>query len=495
MSKLLLTELFEKPDTEFLSHISDPQNARILFSGKFGMGKTTYINHFFDGKKNEFVKIHLFPVNYSIASNEDIIDLIRYDILMELIREGVDFEVKEIPLQDKLYGFSQANALEIVKRIIHCIPKTGKDISASIKGFQELYNSFLGYCEQISEDEGKEVLEFIEKIQKEKGSIYEQTIITRLICDKIKQLKESNRQVALIIDDLDRIDPDHIFRLFNVFAAQFDSTNGDSASNKFGFNKVIFVCDVENIRSIFKHKYGDETDFGGYIDKFYSKEVFVFDNIFDTRKVIYLILSKMYFSAIRNEVRSNSIIDQTEELLAIFLETALHLRIVTLRSLCKYLEEQIVIPINKPIILEMESTKEMNYSFLIACRIIKSILGNDSEALRILEKNQTNTKVPQNVYYLERVITIAFTPLFIYQNKMPPSFYSGASIKIDNKNVVKETQTSKVNLCELQNTQTLDFNINVLRVFFEGIMFVSELNKSNGKLVYNTSKDLTLNSN
>lgn len=78
---------------------------------------------------------------------------------------------------------------------------------------------------------------------------------------------------------------------------------------------------------------------------------------------------------------------------------------------------------------------------------------------------------------------------------MIPDFYSGASIKIDNKNVAKETQTSKVNLSELQNTQTLDFNINVLRVFFEGIMFVTELDKSNGKLVYNTSKDLAFNFN
>ena len=498
MNKTLLTELFEKPNAEFSKHISDPQNVRILFSGKFGIGKTTFINQYFAGKEDKYVKIHLYPVNYSIASNEDIIDLIKYDILIELINtKEVKFEKKEIPLGDKLYGFSQSNAIEIIRTIIGCIPKTGKDVASSIKEFQDLYKSFQQYCEQISGDEGKDALDFIEKIQNGKGSIYEQAIITRLISDKIEQLRKlkQNRQVVLVIDDLDRIDPDHIFRLFNVFAAQFDACAGDSSSNKFGFDKVMFVCDVENIRSIFKHKYGADTDFGGYIDKFYSKEVFVFDNIFDTRKVVNLILSKMSFSAIRNEVSSNSVVDQTEELLTIFLETALHLRIVTLRSLCKYLEEQIVIPMDKPIILDMENKKEMNYSFLIACRIIKSILGNDSEALRIIEKNQTNTKVPQNVYYLERVITFAFTPLFIYQHKMIPDFYSGASIKIDNKNVSKETQTSKVNLSELQNTQTLDFNINVLRVFFEGIMFVTELDKSNGKLVYNTSKDLAFNFN
>lgn len=496
MSKTLLTELFEKPNAEFSKHISDPQNVRILFSGKFGIGKTTFINQYFEGKEDEYVKIHLFPVNYSIASNEDIIDLIKYDILMELIREGATFFETEIPKEDLLYGFSETNALEIVKIFVNCIPKAGKDIASVIKELENLHKSFQKYCSEAIDDEGKTTLKFLEKVQNEKGSIYEQTAVTCLIKEKIDFLKQNGdtpKKIVLVIDDLDRIDPDHIFRLFNVFAAQFDSSEGDSYSNKFGFDRVVFVCDVENIRSIFKHKYGADTDFGGYIDKFFSKEVFGFDNIFDTRKVVNLILSKMSFSAIRNEVSSNSVVDQTEELLTIFIETALHLRIVTLRSLCKYLEEQIVIPKNKFIFFEMESKKEINYGFLIACRIIKSILGNELEALRILEKNQDNTKVPQNASYLERVITLAFTPLFIYQNKMIPDFYSGASIKIDNKNVTKETQTSKVNISGLQNPQTIEFNINVLRVFFEGILFIIELDKSNGKLVYNASKDLSFN--
>jgi hypothetical protein len=41
---------------------------------------------------------------------------------------------------------------------------------------------------------------------------------------------------------------------------------------------VIFVCDIDNIQSIFHHKYGLETDFNGYIDKFCSKAIFEFSN-------------------------------------------------------------------------------------------------------------------------------------------------------------------------------------------------------------------------
>ena len=67
MSKTLLNELFEKPNAEFSKHISDPQNIRILFSGKFGVGKTTFINQYFADKEDKYIKIHLYPVNYSIA--------------------------------------------------------------------------------------------------------------------------------------------------------------------------------------------------------------------------------------------------------------------------------------------------------------------------------------------------------------------------------------------------------------------------------------------
>jgi len=79
----------------------------------------------------------------------------------------------------------------------------------------------------------------------------------------------------LIIDDLDRIDPEHIFRILNVFSAHFSK---DYESHKFGFEKVILVCDLNNIRNLFQHKYGSGVDFSGYIDKFYSIAPFHYDN-------------------------------------------------------------------------------------------------------------------------------------------------------------------------------------------------------------------------
>lgn len=117
-------------------------------------------------------------------------------------------------------------------------------------------------------------------MQAQKGHVYELDHVTQLITsllDRVKVHKHnavSNVKTVLLIDDLDRLDPEHVFRLFNIFSAHYEDS---TESNKFGFDKVIFVCDIKNIREMFNHRYGLNVEFTGYIDKFYSTEVFKFD--------------------------------------------------------------------------------------------------------------------------------------------------------------------------------------------------------------------------
>lgn len=61
-----------------------------------------------------------------------------------------------------------------------------------------------------------------------------------------------------------------------MFAARLDI--GGFGASGFSFDKIIMVCDIRNIKNIFQSKYGVKTDFNGYIDKFYSDEIFHFDN-------------------------------------------------------------------------------------------------------------------------------------------------------------------------------------------------------------------------
>jgi len=64
-------------------------NYRILFSGQFGIGKTYFLDKFFKSNinKDKYDVFHLFPVNYQISNNENIIQFLKYDILIELLKK------------------------------------------------------------------------------------------------------------------------------------------------------------------------------------------------------------------------------------------------------------------------------------------------------------------------------------------------------------------------------------------------------------------------
>ena len=81
--KIPIEELFSK----FEDHLKIKNNTRILFSGKYGIGKTYFLNDFFKNKKEDYEAFHLFPVNYQITSNENIIEYLKYDILVELLKK------------------------------------------------------------------------------------------------------------------------------------------------------------------------------------------------------------------------------------------------------------------------------------------------------------------------------------------------------------------------------------------------------------------------
>jgi hypothetical protein len=88
------------------------------------------------------------------------------------------------------------------------------------------------------------------------------------------------------------MDPAHLFRILNVFSAHIDyhyrlgaNPHLPYVGNKFGLDKVVFVMNYENTESIYKHFYGPEADFIGYINKFCSSNYFTYS--FDQQKEEY----------------------------------------------------------------------------------------------------------------------------------------------------------------------------------------------------------------
>jgi hypothetical protein len=268
----------------FREHIDLENNDRIIFSAPFGTGKTTFLKDFFNEDKDnlkEYKVVHLFPINYAVASNEDVFELIKYDIFYELLtahREELKLEEQEFSklLTVQSFILNDFKVLDVIKAIIKNTSKIGKSAVEIIEVLTGVIKEFeLKHKElQINEFDG--ILKHLESLTKNKGSIIEFDEFSELIGELLVRLKfEDTVKTVLIIDDMDRMDPEHIFRLFNVFSAHYELRRN---ANKFGFDKVIFVCDTANIRRIFQHRYGQGVDFSGYIDKFFSIDIFKFNN-------------------------------------------------------------------------------------------------------------------------------------------------------------------------------------------------------------------------
>jgi hypothetical protein len=264
-------------------------NSRCILSAKFGNGKSYFINQFIEKYSDEYLFVPIYPVNYQVMDNKDIFELIKRDILIRLLSSGlVDIETIDFNPSFLCYFYFINNATDIFTDILSIIPNVnlcGVDINIGnvIKKVKGIKNKYDKWKQNVTKTQKQSADDYINHFTNLKGSIYEFDTISQLICDIIKEYKQNypEKKVVLIIEDLDRIDPAHIFRILNVFSAHFDRYNvstlppdsiGDD--NKFCFDKIISVCDIDNIRNIYHHVYGEKTDFVGYISKFSNSKAF-----------------------------------------------------------------------------------------------------------------------------------------------------------------------------------------------------------------------------
>jgi hypothetical protein len=129
-----------QPIADFYNHMT--YNERIIFSAKFGDGKTYFLNKFFEKTQKEFEAIRIFPVNYQVADNKDVFELIKKDILIHLLAndlvEDEDFFDESIYAQNYLFN----NGADIVLDILSDVPAVkvpAKIIQKTLKHFRK-YN-------------------------------------------------------------------------------------------------------------------------------------------------------------------------------------------------------------------------------------------------------------------------------------------------------------------------------------------------------------------
>ncbi len=311
----MIEALVLEPAKYFAEHIVQPGNEKIIFSGKFGKGKTTFLLNFFATQPKYLGGEHydtyfIDPINYTVATNEDIFKYLKYDILLALLEKGKKADDISFSNFEIATNFIAENPGEVIKALLRYIPKVGKRLESLVNHLEPLFIKMKEFSNQReAATESNRALDFLKSVENSSFSIYENDIITRLIRELLKRPTNKEKvedeiikkQNVLVIDNLDRIDPEHIFRILNIFSAHIDYRTDRMETNKFGFDKVIIVCDIKNIRNIFHNKYGTGVDFSGYIDKFYSIDIFHFQNYTQIAKTVHSILNKFQIGYSRNQ--------------------------------------------------------------------------------------------------------------------------------------------------------------------------------------------------
>lgn len=242
------------------------KESRIIFSARFGDGKSYFLNEFmksYDEKKNDFYFITLHPVNYVVEENRDVIEYIKRDILFQLLKDNRIYDFKEG--YDKIFDAvcNKESLLKLGDFVASIIP---------IEGLKDGYEALKDLASTIHEKyKSQDVLhvvdDYLNGFYGKSGSISECDAFTCLIQKSLEQMKAKS---VLIIEDLDRIDPAHLFRIMNVLSSQVDNPYYSEVpnGNKFGFDKIILVMDYEIARHLFHHFYGREANYEGYMNKF-----------------------------------------------------------------------------------------------------------------------------------------------------------------------------------------------------------------------------------
>ena len=248
---------------------------RIILSAKFGDGKTYLLNELRNDEamRDKYEFFTIYPVNYSVAKNEDVFEYIKRDIIVQFYEKKL---LEKIDL-NALFGseFTFDDLTSVVSFLLSCVP-TG-----------EFYNNvFKKFLEKKEEYEEKKhtVDKYLSQFANAAGCIYEEDGYTKLIRRAIKWISQDHslngkvkkaKKPVLIIEDLDRLDPKHLFRILNVVSAHIDdSDRPDIVGNKFGFNNIVLVMDYDVTKHIFHHFYGAQACYEGYMSKFLSREPF-----------------------------------------------------------------------------------------------------------------------------------------------------------------------------------------------------------------------------
>ncbi len=279
----------DKEIMSFANHLN--ANPRTILSSKFGDGKSYFLQKIKDDPQivKDFKFLTIYPVNYQVASNKDIFELIKRDVLCQLLLHNM-FDNKVVLTEAEAFSwFIYLKGSNYLGDFLSYFTELGMDSSMStkvliatkgLKLFKQLKFQYKKFKKEEVNYEETRIEDFINKI--DSSYLLESDTITRIIVKVIENYRRyKKKKVVLLIEDMDRLDPAHLFRILNVLSAHMDycykcfvKPDKSLVGNKFGVDNIVIALDYTNLHHIYQHFYGVHTDFNGYITKFLSSTPF-----------------------------------------------------------------------------------------------------------------------------------------------------------------------------------------------------------------------------
>lgn len=110
--------------SEFSNHLYS--HPRTILSAKYGDGKTFFLSKFIKEKKR-FVSIVIHPVNYQVMENKDVFELIKRDILFQILKEGIIGNDYALTDSQMFALYIQNNVLSVSEMIVPYLSAVGSD--------------------------------------------------------------------------------------------------------------------------------------------------------------------------------------------------------------------------------------------------------------------------------------------------------------------------------------------------------------------------------
>lgn len=403
---------------DFVNHLK--ANPRTILSSRFGDGKSYFLNKLQNDAvaKEDFEFITIYPINYQIADNKDIFELLKLDILCQLILNDMISDKVELNDDERKcwYFFKQHGSLltEIVSslsslnfnsKILSSITDKAKLLKLAQKlkaGYQVFKKKDIKSVDMFFQDKGS-------------GFMFENDFVSVIITRSIKSLQvDKKKKVVLLIEDLDRMDPAHIFRILNVFSAHMDygfrngsTNNSDVEKNKFGIDNIVFSVDYNNLEHIYHHFYGSNTSFEGYISKFLSSNYFKYSLEATKEKYVVDLVSRI--TGISSKVVNKFVNIET-------------IKNLTIRDLVKSFDVSNQI-ISQPYALDNkgEERVKLDTSFLKLLAVLRRMKLSDD---KIIEKVIVYQEIDESWFY-------QYVGAFLFEEQMQKSSPSDSYIIVN----------------------------------------------------------------